>query len=244
GGQERRLRHREGDVGAGGEGTRREARAWRHAGRDVHHLLARWDRRHLFHADHQRAGGRHPRRLPRADAAGVERIGVQPPPDPAALALLGSPGRGRRGRGAVQYRPRRTAGRRPQDAALMEVRVPDIGDFKDVPIIAVLVKAGDRIEQEQPIVTLESDKATVDVPAPAAGTVSEVRVKVGDKVSEGAVLLILETGEQSKAPASEKKLAAPEPRKGREEPRARPPSDETRRPEAAEVRPPSAAGAV
>ena len=78
----------------------------------------------------------------------------------------------------------------------MEVRVPDIGDFKDVPIIAVLVKAGDRIQQEQPIVTLESDKATVDVPAPAAGTVSEVRVKVGDKVSEGAVLLILKTGEQ------------------------------------------------
>jgi pyruvate dehydrogenase E2 component (dihydrolipoamide acetyltransferase) len=65
----------------------------------------------------------------------------------------------------------------------MEVRVPDIGDFKDVPIIAVLVKAGDRIEQEQPIVTLESDKAAVDVPAPAGGTVSEVRVKVGDKVS-------------------------------------------------------------
>jgi dihydrolipoamide dehydrogenase len=117
----------------------------------------------------------------------------------------------------------------------MEVRVPDIGDFKDVPIIAVLVKAGDRIEQEQPIVTLESDKATVDVPAPAAGTVSEVRVKVGDKVSEGSVLLILETGERAQAPVSEKKPAAPEPRQAREEPRQareepRQPREEPRQP--------------
>ncbi|MFN2545829.1 MAG: dihydrolipoyl dehydrogenase [Myxococcales bacterium] len=81
----------------------------------------------------------------------------------------------------------------------MEVRVPDIGDFKDVPIIAVLVKPGDKVEKEQPIVTLESEKATVDVPAPAAGTVAEVRVKVGDKVSEGSVLLVL-TEEGQSAP--------------------------------------------
>jgi len=79
----------------------------------------------------------------------------------------------------------------------MDVKVPDIGDFKDVPIIAVLVKAGDRVEKEQSIVTLESDKATVDVPAPAGGTVREVRVKVGDKVSEGSLLLVLE--EQAEA---------------------------------------------
>ena len=78
---------------------------------------------------------------------------------------------------------------------MIEVRVPDIGDFKDVPIIAVLVKAGDRVEKEQPIVTLESEKATVDVPSPAGGVVGEVRVKVGDKVSEGSVLLTLETEE-------------------------------------------------
>jgi dihydrolipoyl dehydrogenase len=111
----------------------------------------------------------------------------------------------------------------------MEVRVPDIGDFKDVPIIALLVKAGDRIEQEQPIVTLESDKATVDVPAPAAGTVSEVRVKVGDKVSEGSVLLILETA--GKAPEPQKpKQAAPEQRTkpaAPEEPARRPPLEES-----------------
>ncbi len=75
---------------------------------------------------------------------------------------------------------------------MTEVRVPDIGDFKDVPIIAVLVKPGDKVEKEQPIVTLESEKATVDVPAPAAGVVREVKVKVGDKVSEGSVLLMID----------------------------------------------------
>ncbi len=79
----------------------------------------------------------------------------------------------------------------------MDVRVPDIGDFKDVPVIAVLVKAGDVVQPEQPIVTLESEKATVDVPAPAAGTVREVRVKVGDKVSEGTVLLVLDEQQPS-----------------------------------------------
>ena len=105
----------------------------------------------------------------------------------------------------------------------MEVRVPDIGDFKDVPIIAVLVKAGDRIEQEQPIVTLESDKATVDVPAPAAGTVADVRVKVGDKVSEGSVLLILETAGKAAEP-QKPKPAAPE-----QGPNAAPPEEPARR---------------
>jgi len=109
----------------------------------------------------------------------------------------------------------------------MEVRVPDIGDFKDVPIIAVLVKAGDRLEKEQPIVTLESEKATVDVPSPAAGTISEVRVKVGDKVSEGSVLLVLDTQEQpAEKPKGEKPAAAappqPRPSPAREEQRGAP----------------------
>ncbi len=75
-----------------------------------------------------------------------------------------------------------------------EVRVPDIGDFSDVPIIEVLVAPGDVVTAEQPIVTLESDKATMDVPAPSAGTVAEVRVAVGDTVSEGDVLILLEGG--------------------------------------------------
>jgi len=75
----------------------------------------------------------------------------------------------------------------------IEVKVPDIGDFTDVPVIEVLVKAGDRIKAEDSLVTLESDKATMDVPSPAAGTVKEVRVKVGDKLSQGSVVILLDT---------------------------------------------------
>jgi pyruvate dehydrogenase E2 component (dihydrolipoamide acetyltransferase) len=81
---------------------------------------------------------------------------------------------------------------------LQEVRIPDIGDFKDVPVIEVLVKPGDLVKTEDPLITLESDKATMDVPSPAAGTVKEVKVKVGDKVSEGTLVLTLEA-----APAQE-----------------------------------------
>jgi dihydrolipoamide dehydrogenase len=74
----------------------------------------------------------------------------------------------------------------------LEVRVPDIGDFADVPVIEVMVSPGDTVAEEDPLVTLESDKATMDVPAPAAGTVSELKVSVGDTVSEGTVILTLE----------------------------------------------------
>jgi pyruvate dehydrogenase E2 component (dihydrolipoamide acetyltransferase) len=73
----------------------------------------------------------------------------------------------------------------------MEVRVPDIGDFKDVPIIDVLVKLGDMIKADDPLVTIESDKASMDVPAPKAGTVQAIKVKVGDRVSEGSIILTL-----------------------------------------------------
>jgi len=75
---------------------------------------------------------------------------------------------------------------------LIEVKVPDIGDYKDVPVIEVMVKPGDTIEKEQSIVTLESDKATMDVPSSHSGVVKEVRVKVGDTISEGAVVVLLE----------------------------------------------------
>ena len=78
--------------------------------------------------------------------------------------------------------------------ALIEVKVPDIGDYKDVPVIEVLVKAGDKVEKEQSIVVLESDKATMDVPSTHAGIVKEVKVKVGDNLSEGSVVIILESG--------------------------------------------------
>lgn len=76
--------------------------------------------------------------------------------------------------------------------AVTEVKVPDIGDFKDVPVIEVMVKPGDAVKAEDALITLESDKATMEVPAPAAGTVKELKVKVGDKVSEGSLILVLE----------------------------------------------------
>src|SRR5215470_4112735 len=84
--------------------------------------------------------------------------------------------------------------------AAIEVRVPDIGDFKDVPIIEVAVKSGDQVKPEDPLITLESDKASMDVPSPAAGTVKEVKVRVGDKVSEGSLILTLTTGMAAAAP--------------------------------------------
>jgi dihydrolipoamide dehydrogenase len=74
----------------------------------------------------------------------------------------------------------------------IEVKVPDIGDFKDIPVIEIFVKAGDAVKPEDSLVTLESDKATMDVPSPAAGVVKEVRVRLGDKVSEGSVIVILD----------------------------------------------------
>ncbi|HET7832938.1 MAG TPA: dihydrolipoyllysine-residue acetyltransferase [Gallionella sp.] len=76
---------------------------------------------------------------------------------------------------------------------IKQVLVPDIGNFKDVNVIDVMVKAGDTLSAEQNLITLETDKATVDVPTPYAGVVREVKVKIGDKVSEGSLILLLET---------------------------------------------------
>jgi dihydrolipoamide dehydrogenase len=87
--------------------------------------------------------------------------------------------------------------------SLIEVKVPDIGDFKDVPVIDVFVKPGDNVKPEDPLVTLESDKATMDVPSPDAGVVKDVKLKVGDKVSEGSVILTLETQAAAAAPPSQ-----------------------------------------
>ena len=78
-------------------------------------------------------------------------------------------------------------------AQLLEVKVPDIGGFNDVPVIEVAVKPGDAVKAEDTLLTLESDKATMDVPAPASGIVKEVRVKVGDKVSEGTLVVVMES---------------------------------------------------
>jgi pyruvate dehydrogenase E2 component (dihydrolipoamide acetyltransferase) len=86
--------------------------------------------------------------------------------------------------------------------AIKEVVVPDIGDFKDVPVIEVMVKPGDSIKPEQSLITLESDKATMEVPAPFAGIVKDIKVKVGDKVSQGSVIASVEAGEGAPAPAT------------------------------------------
>jgi len=87
-------------------------------------------------------------------------------------------------------------------AGVAEVRVPDIGDFKDVPIIEVMVKPGDMIKPEQPLVTLESDKASMEVPSPLGGVVSELKVRLGDRVNEGTVILTLVTASASAAQAA------------------------------------------
>src|SRR5258707_14147038 len=102
--------------------------------------------------------------------------------------------------------------------AVIEVKVPDIGHFSDVPVIEVFVKPGDAVKAEDSLVTLESDKATMDVPSPAAGTVKEVKVKVGDKLSEGSVVLTLESAGAAAAaekPATQSPPARPEPVEGR-----------------------------
>ncbi len=86
---------------------------------------------------------------------------------------------------------------------LLEIKVPDIGDYQDVPVIEVHIKPGDRVEKEQSLITLESDKATMDVPSSHAGVVKEVKVKVGDNISEGGVVLLLEPSDASaSAPAA------------------------------------------
>ena len=98
---------------------------------------------------------------------------------------------------------------------IIEVKVPDIGDYKDIPIIEIYAKVGDTIAVEDTLVTLESDKATLDVPSSHAGVVKELKVKVGDKVSEGSVVLLLEAADAASAPAApapvEEKPAEPAP---------------------------------
>ncbi len=94
---------------------------------------------------------------------------------------------------------------------LIEIKVPDVGDFKDIPVIELLVKVGDTLEKEAPLITLETDKATVEIPAPQSGVVKEIKVRVGDKVSEGSSILILEVVEvaPSHAPYNEGSSAPP-----------------------------------
>jgi dihydrolipoamide dehydrogenase len=108
--------------------------------------------------------------------------------------------------------------------SVQEVRVPDIGDFSDVPVIEIHVTAGDTVAVDDPIMTLESDKATMDVPAPIAGTVTAVPVSVGDTVSEGDVILSVEVAEAEAAPAAETAQAATAATASAVEPAAPPPA--------------------
>jgi dihydrolipoamide dehydrogenase len=85
----------------------------------------------------------------------------------------------------------------------LEVKVPDIGDFEDVPVIEIHVAVGDDVAPEDPLVTLESDKATMDIPAPSAGTVTELRVALEDKVSEGSLILVLDAVDGAPAPSDQ-----------------------------------------
>jgi dihydrolipoamide dehydrogenase len=94
-------------------------------------------------------------------------------------------------------------------ASVIEIKVPDIGDFKGIPVIEVLVKPGDSVKKEDPLITLESDKATMDVPAPQAGVVREIRLKKGDKVSEGTLILTLDASEGAAPAPAAKAPAAP-----------------------------------
>jgi pyruvate dehydrogenase E2 component (dihydrolipoyllysine-residue acetyltransferase) len=94
-------------------------------------------------------------------------------------------------------------------AGVAEVRVPDIGDFKDVPVIEIFVKPGDTVKAEDPLIALESDKATMEVPAPLSGTVREIKVKTGDKVSEGSIILVLATSDATAAAGASSPSPAP-----------------------------------
>ena len=97
--------------------------------------------------------------------------------------------------------------------ALVEVKVPDIGDFSEVAVIELLVKPGDTVKAEQSLITVESDKASMEIPSSTAGVVKEFKVKLGDKVSEGSVVLLLEAagGAAAAAPAAAAAAAAPSP---------------------------------
>jgi dihydrolipoamide dehydrogenase len=95
-------------------------------------------------------------------------------------------------------------------ATLVDVKVPDIGDFKDVEVIEVLVKPGDTVAKEQSLISLESDKATMEIPSPAAGVVKEISIKLGDKLSQGSLILKMESGEEQKSAPGKPEPAKPE----------------------------------
>ncbi|WP_039955862.1 biotin/lipoyl-containing protein, partial [Xanthomonas graminis] len=105
-------------------------------------------------------------------------------------------------------------------AEIKEALVPDIGDYSDVPVIEVLVAVGDTVKKDQSLVTLESDKATMEVPSPFAGVVRELKVKIGDSLSEGKLVALIEVAEDgaSAVPAAAPAAAKAAPAPARQEP--------------------------
>ena len=94
--------------------------------------------------------------------------------------------------------------------SVIEVCVPDIGDFKDVEVIEVLVKPGDKINKNDPIVTIESDKSSLEIPSPSAGEIKDLKVKIGDKVSEGSLLATIENSQAAKSSSKVKETKVEE----------------------------------
>ena len=137
----------------------------------------------------------------------------------AALKALADAGEGKpkdgcRGDQEIRHRPGQAGPDQSLKdmAALTEVLVPDIGDYKDVEVIEVLVAPGDRVTAEQSLITLESDKASMEIPSPVAGVVKELKVKLGDKLSKGSLVLMLEpSGDVAPAAAAAPARPAPAP---------------------------------
>src|SRR5690606_4017929 len=146
-------------------------------------------------------------------------------PDAAALAHLGPPRDRRRIGRALQRLSGRNPGRFPPRAPLrqgppmatIDIKVPNIGDIAEVSIIEVMVQPGDTIKAEQSLITVESDKASMEIPSSHAGVVKELKVKLGDKVQEGSVVLTLET---QAAGAASAPVAAPAPAQNSEQKQA------------------------
>jgi pyruvate dehydrogenase E2 component (dihydrolipoamide acetyltransferase) len=132
----------------------------------------------------------------------------------ALILVLDSAGKPRpEGKAGAEEKPRAEGNTQPAQKAktdMLTVPVPDIGDFKEVEVIEILVKPGDTVAKEQSLITLESDKATMEIPSPAGGVVREVKLKVGDKTSKGAAILVLEAGEATAAAAPKAPQAAPQ----------------------------------
>src|SRR5258706_196805 len=170
----------------------------------LHRVQPGRNRRHRLHPDHQCPGARDPGCVQIIDETRVPRRRIRGAPDAAAVTVLRPP-RDRWGRRRTLLRRagsragRRARATRGRAVSLEEIACPDIGNFTDVFVIDVLVKPGDRIALEAPLVTLETDKATMDVPATVAGRVVEVLVARGDKVSQGTKLVRVETLAQAAA---------------------------------------------